>query len=590
MKRAIGIFVLLIFILSCIGGFAYSIYYFFFKANNNVVAAFEEGALNLVIEGEVVISNDQPKIVDEEILLPISTIKKHIDPYIYWDEKLKKVTITTKERVIRMKTDSLDALVNNKPMTLNIPATEENGTVFIPIEFLSDFYNIEILYLKENNVIIIDFKNSIKRLAEPIDSHAAVRKGRSKRYPIVKEFDLNTDKTEDITLRIFDEYEKWYKVRTSDGAIGYIEKKFVVVKRMIVNNLPDSDKEDTAWKPEKGKINLVWEMMYSKTPDLSKIGKMEGLDVISPTWFQLLNEKGQLINRAVPKYVEWAHKNGYKVWALFSNDSSNIKMTENFLNNTDARDNAIKEILAYASLYKLDGINIDFENIYKKDKDALTQFVREITPLLHEQGLVVSIDVTIPGGSDTWSQCYDRKALGEVVDYVMLMTYDQYWKSSPKAGSVAQITWVERNVVRVLEMVPGEKLLLGLPFYTRLWQEETDSNGKVKVSNPKVLSMESAKKMIQENNAAVEWDEESGQFYAEFKKDNITYKIWVEDENSINLKSSLVHKYKLAGTAAWRRSDESPEIWGVLNRNIKTLMSYQEWKNENNERKYAFGK
>jgi len=581
LKRAVLIIFLIVLITGCLGSLAYSAYYFFFKPNNTVVPAFNEGSINLIIEGEQVNAGDEPRIVDEEIMLPVNIIKKYFDPYIYWDAKSKKVTVTTKDRVIRMKTGSLDALVNNKPMTLNIPASEENGTVYIPIEFLSDFYNIEIQYLKESSVIIIDFKNSIRQLAEPVNPNAVVRKGRSIRYPIIRKFDLEDSNSQDNIMRIFEEYDKWYKVRTADGAIGYIEKRYVVVRRMMVKKLPEPDEKSAAWRPEKGKINLVWDMIYTQVPDLSKAGKIEGLDVVSPTWFQLANENGKLINRSSPRYVDWAHKNGYKVWALFSNDFGDIKMTEKFLNNTDARENAIREILTYAALYKLDGINLDFENMYKKDKNAFTQFVREISPLLREQGLVVSVDVSVPDGSETWSLCYDRKALGEAVDYVMLMTYDQHWQTSPKAGSVAQVTWVERNINKLLEMVPREKLLLGLPFYTRLWKEEVAEDGQVKVSNPKVLSMDAAKKMISENKASVKWDEESGQYYAEFNQDNATYKIWLEDENSINLKSALVHKYRLAGTAAWRKTDETQAVWSVLNENLKGMDSYQEWKNKN---------
>lgn len=592
LKSRVLVTFLFVLVFMLLGAFAYYILIIFdnnlpFLENDNVVPAFEEDGVKLIIEGEMVVSKDNPRIVDNEILLTLDTIKKHIDPHIYWDKELKKVTITTRDRVIRMKTDSLDALVNNKPMTLNIPAVEEGNTVYIPIEFLSEFYGIDISHIERSNVIVIDFKNSLRQIAEPVDSKAVVRKGRSIRYPIIRKFDLENSGQEENALRIFEEYDKWYKVRTSDGAIGYIEKRFVVVRRMLVVKLQEEEK-GPLWKPEDGKISLVWEMMYSKVPDLSLIGEMKGLDVISPTWFQLANEHGEIINRAVPRYVEWARRNGYKVWALFSNDFNDIKMTEKFLNNTDARDNAIREILAYAALYKLDGINIDFENMYKKDKDAFTQFVREMTPLLREQGLVVSVDVTIPDGSDTWSLCYDRKALGEVADYVALMTYDQHWSTSPVAGSVSQVSWVERNIVKVLKEVPREKLLLGLPFYTRLWQEEAGEDGKIKVSNPKALSMEASRKMVQENNAPVTWDKESGQFYTEFKKDNKTYKIWLEDENSINLKSALVHKYKLAGTAAWRRSDEIPEVWDVLNENLKVVSSYQEWKSKNEKKVYVY--
>ena len=223
-------------ITGCLCGAAYAVYRFMFMPNNKVVPAFEEGTLNVVVEGDIVGSKEQAKIVDEQILLPLSVIKEYIDPNINWDSKLHKVTITTKDRVIRMKTDSLDAYVNNKPVTLNIPASEENGSVLVPIEFLSEFYNIEISYLKENNVIVIDFLNHIRQEAEPIDSEAVIRTGRSVFYPIIKKFDRRNEN--DNKLRVFEEYEKWYKVRTQDGEVGYIEKKYVVVKMIMVEEMP----------------------------------------------------------------------------------------------------------------------------------------------------------------------------------------------------------------------------------------------------------------------------------------------------------------------------------------------------------------
>lgn len=580
MKKAVVIVLAILIVLS---GASAAVYYFFFMPNNNMVAAFDENALHLIVEGEMVVSKEQPKIKDDAILLPFDIVKKYFDPNIFWDDNLKKVTVTTKDRVIRMKTDSLNALINNKPITLKIPVIEEDKVTYIPIEFLSDFYNIEIHFLKDKNVIMIDYKNSIRQLAEPVSQDAVIRKGRTIHFPILKKFDLGATQAEDHTLRIFEEYDKWYKVRTGEGIIGYIEKRFVMVKRMMVNQVPEEEPVNTAWKPQKGKINLVWDMIYGKNPEVSKIDKMDGLDIVSPTWFHLIDTKGTVSNGADPRYVSWAHKNGYKVWVLFNNDVG-IDGTSKVLNNTDLRDNVIRQVLALAALYKVDGINIDFENVYKKDKDVLTQFVRELTPYLKEQGLMVSIDVTVPDGSDNWSLCYDRKALGQVVDYVMLMTYDQHWSTSPEAGSVAQISWVEKNIQKVIELVPREKLLLGLPFYTRLWKEDVYTNGSKKVSSPKALSMSGAEKLLKENNAVTRWDEESGQFYAEYAKDGSTYKIWLEDDNSINLKSALVQKYQLAGAAAWSRTNEKPSIWNILSDNLKAIDNYQEWlaRNKNN--------
>lgn len=581
-KKSNNVVFLLLLIIVALAAGAFYVYYSYYKPNNEVVPAFDEGKLVLVIEGEQDVSAQEPKIFEGEILLPFSIVKKYIDKHIYWDDTLNIVSVTTENRVIRMKTDSLDALVNNEPMKLKIPAIKDNGQVYVPIEFLSDFYNIEITHVESSNVIIIDDKSSDKEIANPISPKAVVRKGHSIKYPIIRKLDMNSQNEKERELRVFGEYNDWYKVRTWDGAIGYIEKRFVETKSIVAQDMPNKEENNSEWKPTKGKINLTWDQVYERRNDLSAMDNIEGLDVVSPTWFQLKNAKGELINRAYSQYVDWAHANGYKVWALLANDFSDSAMVSEFLNNTNYRDNLIKEILAYSALYKLDGINIDFENMYASDRDAFTQFVREITPFLKEQGLVVSVDV-----NDI--QCYDKKALSEVVDYVMYMTYDQHWRTSPVAGSVAQITWVEERLKRAIEVekVPAEKLLLGIPFYTRLWTETTDESGK-RTLESKALSMEAARNTVLQNNAKVVWEEESGQFYAYYEKENTINKIWIEDANSINLRASLVHKYNLAGTCAWSSNFVTFDIWDVLKENLKEISSYEEWLDKNKDNTYNY--
>jgi spore germination protein YaaH len=574
------IFALLI--IGILAGGAYYIYYIYYKPNDEVVPAFDEGKLVLVIEGEQSTSAQEPKIVDGEILLPFSIVKAYFDKNIYWDEALNIVSVTTENRVIRMKTNSLDAIVNNKPMKLKISVIKDNGQVYIPIEFLSDFYGIKISYIKSSNVILIDHKNSEKQIAQILNPKAVIRRGPTIKYPIIRKFDETSPDQVNKDLRVFEENDEWYKVRTWDGAIGYIEKRFVEVKQLVEQEPPKNEDNASDWKPEKGKINLTWDQVYERRNDLSGMNNIEGLDVISPTWFQLKNAEGELINRAYSQYVEWAHKNGYKVWALLANDFKNVDMVSTFLSNTNYRDNLIKQILAYSALYKLDGINIDFENMRDSDRENFTQFVREITPFLKEQGLVVSVDVNDIA-------CYDKKALSDVVDYVMYMSYDQHWSTSPIAGSVAQLSWVEERVRGVIERdkVPVDKLLLGIPFYTRLWTETTDESGNKSLKS-KAMSMEAARKTILENDVKVVWEEESGQFYGYFTKDNTINKIWLEDTNSINLRASLVHKYNLAGSCAWSSNFATKDIWEVLEKNLKQIRNYQEWLDKNRDKNYVY--
>jgi spore germination protein YaaH len=568
-------------ILLIIASVSISIYNFYFAPNNKIVQAFDEGKLNLVI-GDKLIDDGRPVLHNQEVLLPFDVVKKYIDSYIFQDKKLKKVIATTNDKVVRMNAGSLEAFVNNKPFNLKSPIIEENNELYLPASFLNDFYKIEINYLKDKNVIIIDKQETNLNVAVPISIKAAIRKGKSVKFPIYKKF--NIQKESENKMVVFDDSGSWYKVRSQEGIVGFIEKKYIKVTNEETRKAPEVDTAKEAWKPKSGKINLVWDAIYKNNyTGWKDEDRIEGLDVISPTWFELRDGKGTVLSRASLEYVEWAHQNNYKIWAHLSNNLGGADNTGVFLNSTDARENTINKVLGFADKYKLDGINIDFEDMNMSDKDVFTQFVRELSPLLKEKGLAVSIDVTPLSASENWSLCYDRKALAESVDYMMLMAYDQHWATSPLAGSVAQQAWVEDSVKKILQYVPKEKLLLGLPYYTRVWIEESGKNLK-----SAALSMEKAKDLIKENNAQVKWDEESGQFYAEYNKKGINNKIWLENEESINLKSSLVHKYELAGAAGWRKDFEISPVWKVLNKNLKVLNSYEAWLSQNKEKKYVY--
>lgn len=536
---------------------------------------YTQDKVHLVIGGSIAAEEDSPIVENGQLLFPIDTIRKYIDPDVHWDKKASKVVFTTKDKVLIMKTGKLTAMVNARPVDLNIPARLVSGKPYIPMQMLDSMFGIELKWIEKNNVAVLDYKANTVQVAKVQNDNCFMRMKPALWSPAVKK---DIDKGE--ILRIFEEHKKWYKVRSEDGFVGYIEKKYV--KTELIASGTDVSEPSTGigtWKPKQGKVNMTWEYVGNKNLDISKLQSINGLDVVSPTWFKIADNQGTIANKADKSYVQWAHRSGYKVWALIGN-GSDPDVTHSFLNNTDIREKIYQQILIYAKLYELDGINIDFENIYLKDRDMLTQFMRELTPLLKEQGLTVSIDVTFRSSSENWSMCYDRKALSEIVDYVAVMAYDQHWASSPVAGSVAQLGWVENGLKRMLEEVPNEKLLLGVPFYTRVWKEEI-ADGGVKVSS-KAVSMGSVEKILSEKKPAVIWDEESGQNYAEYKDSTGTYKIWIEDDESINLKTSLVQKYDLAGAASWRKGFESEDIWAVLQNNLKALENYTEWANANN--------
>lgn len=306
------------------------------------------------------------------------------------------------------------------------------------------------------------------------------------------------------------------------------------------------------------KIVMVWQPILNEKAIEQKI---PSLNIVSPSWFSIMTNDGMISNKVDYNYINIAKKNNYKVWPLITN-SFDPELTHEFLNNKSARKNIIKQLVVYAGLYELDGINFDFENIYEEDSEALNQFMLEATSALHDINVKVSIDVTAPINDSQWSKCYDRQSLGKIVDYVMLMAYDEHWRTSPVSGSVASLPWVEQGVVNTLKDIPSEKLILGIPFYMREWQER-NINGKMKVQ-AKTVAMHEIDSIIKENNLKPIWLEDKGQFYVQYYQNDIVHKIWIENEKSLDKKIDLIDKYKLAGVAAWRKDFEKPEVWNLI--------------------------
>lgn len=310
-----------------------------------------------------------------------------------------------------------------------------------------------------------------------------------------------------------------------------------------------------------GNLGVLWDWQApgEKESRLVQREKLPGIDVLSPSWFIIENAQGKIKTRhGSVKYVRQAHNKGYQVWALITNNFD-PKMTSKLLDSPLARKRVIAQMEKLAKDYELDGFNLDFENINPADKDKLTDFVQEISKALKTQGLIISIDVTIPSNSGYWSKCYDRKAIAEVVDYVMLMAYDEHGAASEVSGSVASLPWVEDGIQKTLqEGVPEKKLILGMPLYMRLWQE---TKGKVKA---KTLSMAQADKVIQEKGLVPVWLSKEGQYYFEYQEKNTCYRVWQENRRSLALKASLVNRYNLAGGAYWRSTLETEDVWPAL--------------------------
>lgn len=371
------------------------------------------------------------------------------------------------------------------------------------------------------------------------------------------------------SLYVFDDWEnktekEYVWVRSANGSLGYV-KKAKLEDAEIVKKATSLARTNPSG--EKDKISIAWEYAGNYTPDRSSESKKKGLDILAPTWFYVSNTSGDILDLASESYLSWANRVGYEVWPTIKNDNISISETSAIVTNLYARKTLIDNILRLCKKYELKGINLDFENMYEKDKDEFSAFVRELSITLKQNDMITSVDVNVPDGSANWSRCYDSKAISDAVDYIIVMAYDQYGQSSNKAGPVASLDWVEGNIIKMTKRdgIDPQKLVLGVPFYSRSWTLDSDEV----VTSTSAIYMSRAKVLVTQNPNDTKWNENAGQYIIEYPVRNGSVKIYIEDANSLNKKLELVEKYGLAGTAAWRLGFESEDVWKIFETKLK---------------------
>lgn len=523
------------------------------------------GEGTILVLGNEEIGAGRVMLAGEEIYIDVETLQAHLDPHLFWDEKERTAVITTADRVIHMYSDRLTAEVNLRPVDLRFPLHSEGETLYLPLLFLADFYDILVNYHPETDIVVLDRTAAPAGLAEITAGSVRLRRGPGLRHP----YRALLEKGDEVRVEEGKGKGRWLSVRTASGLTGYLPRESL----LPLGPYPAPEKPP---REESGKSKILppaplvmtWEFAYNK-PDIDAIPAMPSLQILSPTWFHLLDGEGNMKNLADPAYVNWARSRGYLLWALVSN-SFDREITAEVLSSSSLRRKVMDQLLIYARLYDLEGLNIDFENFHYTYGGYFTQFIRELAPLCAEEGLVLSVAVSMVSEEPNWSKGYDRGAIAEAADYVALMAYDEHWENAPLSGPVASLPWVERGIKRLLEEVPPEKLILGVPFYTRLWQ--LASAGGDESLSSQSYSMGRIAEILADKEAHLYWDEKAGQNAAEYCDGGDFYRLWLEDCDSMALRLDLVKRYRLAGVAGWRRGLESPEIWELFER---VLAEYQ---------------
>ena len=507
---------------------------------------------NLVINNSNVTADLKQELIIRDGIIYISKedIENFFDPYIYYEQNTNQIITTSDNQIASMVVGENFVTNNGSRVEMSGAVFQENDTYYIPFSNLTNVYNVEISYIESSDTITVDSKDREQVVADSRKDNGV------KAYPTVFSRDVDEiEQGETVTIAA-EPQDGWIEVRTDTGKLGYVKENTLVNEYTVRE----------AIEPEKqieGNISMVWDYYseYVYAPDRTGTN-IKGVNVVSPSFFSLVDEgKGEITDNAGEegkKYVEWAHSNGDKVWPIVSNNSY-IETTAEIMRDYNLRQTLIENIVSLVLKYDLDGINIDFEYMYEEDKDLFSRFIIELKPRLAELGAVLSVDVTAPDGSPEWSLCFDRNVIGDVADYIVFMAYDQNGISSPVEGTTAGYNWVKANVEKFLgqEGVQAEKLILGVPFYTRVWEEH---NGEIESST---IDMKSIEEIVPEG-ASRTWDDDLKQYYIEFVQDGVTNKIWVEDEESIKAKLSLISEYKLAGAAYWEKDREPDTLWNVI--------------------------
>lgn len=527
---------------------------------NNFIILDKNKNTNLVINNKNVTSNLKKYIIIENgtIYLSEPDIANFFDKHIYEDKKINKVITTYEKKIATIGFEKNEIEINGSNKNIYAHAIKKDNVTYLPISEMADVYNVEIANIDNTKVVTMDSLDREQKRAI-VNSSVSVK---STTNFIAKTVDRI--KKGDCVIVVSSD-KGWTKIRTANGKLGYIKSKKIENEFIVRENMEEE-------KQISGKINLTWDYysQYVTAPDRSGT-KIDGVNVVSPAFFYL-GKDGELkenIGQSGKAYIEWAHNNGYKIWPMVQNAeaaSASLSITSEIMNSYEKRQKLIESIVNKCVEYKLDGINIDFENMKQEDKDMFSRFIIELTPRLKEIGMVTSVDVTAPDGGETWSLCFDRNVIGDVADYIVFMAYDEYGISSSKPGTNAGYDWVKLSLNKFLqtEEIKSDKIILAIPFYTRVWT--TNSNGQVTGKN--TVAMKNLDSIIP-NGVEKKWDDNLKQYYVEYTDGENKKQIWIEDIKSLKAKISLVNENKLAGIGSWQKDMESDEVWNMIKEELK---------------------
>lgn len=494
---------------------------------------------------------DTGEYIEGRLYIPISFVEDNINTRFYYDKESDGVMYSDQSDVYLF-SPSENKYTDDagKSYDMDYPVVEKSGNeCYVEWEYIADHTECIYEYGSEPSRVNITLAGDTEQCVTAAKKLAVRYKGGIK-SPVLETVPKGT------RLVWEDDLDDWVKVTTPSGMTGYVKKADVSEQ---FEYIPEGNyTEESRNVDNNGKITLGWFQVASAAGNAyvdDYTGSASGLNVISPTWYSISNASGEVTSYASAAMVSKMHAQGIKVWPLVNDFDKNIDYEALFSSRT-ARKKLTDTLISDAVKNGYDGINLDFENVKSSYAKDFLQFVRELSVQCAKAGLVLSTDNYKP---EAYNRCYNLAEQSAFVDYIIIMAYDEHYAGSD-AGSVASLQFVKEAVEDTLKDVPSGQLIVGIPFYTRIW---TTSGGQ---TTSKAVSMQAALDQLNSDGQTALWNDDCGQYVASYAVGNSTRQIWFEEEKSIEAKMQLIQENNTAGVACWKLGLEKTTVWPVINK------------------------
>ena len=482
-----------------------------------------------------------------QVYLPVDWVNEHLNQRFYWDEGEKLLVYALPDSIVYA-----DESAQGEKGPL-FKVTQDG--MYLSLGVVVNYTDIRTQAFATSQIKRVFIDTSW----QPYDTAVLKKTGQVRVRGGVKS-QIITEAAAGETVDVLETMEKWSRVRTSDGYIGYVENRKLEAGEQVA---PVSTFEAPVYTSISmdGKVRLGFHQVTRPEGNNtleSYVSNARGMNVIVPTWFNVVSGDGTYTSLASRDYVDKAHDMGLKVWAMVENVSTEESVknlnTKTLMSSTSTRKKLIEKLMNEADTYGFDGFNLDFESLKAEAGPHYVQFIREMSVACRNKGLVLSVDNYVPS---SYTAFYNRREQGIVADYVIVMGYDEHYAGG-EAGSVSSIPYVREGIENTLKEVPKEKVINAVPFYTRVW---TVNEGK---TSSKAYGISDARQWVEENQVELSWDKLLGQYYGETVSGSGQQYIWMEEEDSMKLKIDLIKEFDLAGVACWKLGFEPADIWDIV--------------------------